>query len=168
MRFKLLTTLIISSIGMTACSVNEVHKNKMPTTDSVMTTFSKDLLVVAQNIRTANKQTNLLLLQNNQAKSHQLGKDLVVKNVPKKLNKKITLNWAGQPEKVVSLIASLIGYHYLPVTGKAPTPSLMVNVSVIEKPAFEVLKDVGVQMGDKAMLIIDPRLQTIQIAYLGK
>lgn len=168
MNLKSIAALLAVSTVLGGCSTNQTKEIEPLDTNKVMSAFSQDLLVIAQDIRSANKQTNLLLLEKHKMTTAQSPKELAKRDIPKGLDKKITINWPGEPEKLVSLIAQLIGYTYLPAEGKKPITPMTVSINVIEAQAYHVLRDVGIQMGDKAMLVIDPSNQTLQISYLGR
>ncbi len=79
----------------------------------------------------------------------------------------VTLSWAGPPEPVLRLLATLIGYDFRTV-GKAPLTPDVVNIEVQRRAAWSLLEDIGWQLGDRATVVVDERLRGIQLIYIGQ
>lgn len=70
------------------------------------------------------------------------------------LTRKITLKWVGHPEEAVKTISTLVAFSTPKIIGNPPPNMKSVSINAVEKPAFEVLEDIGMQMGDSAGISI--------------
>jgi hypothetical protein len=83
-----------------------------------------------------------------------------------RISKPITLSWSGPLEPAVEVIAQKVGYNFR-VIGSAPSQPVLINLSAIDKPAFEILEDMGWQAGDKAGVVLNQEQKELQVIYLG-
>jgi len=81
------------------------------------------------------------------------------------LSKKMTLKWIGTPEEAVKTISTLISFAPPRTIGKQPANGQAVMINAVDKPASEILEDIGMQMGSKAGLSIGKN--QISIIYEG-
>lgn len=81
------------------------------------------------------------------------------------LSKRITLKWVGSPDEAVKALSTLVGYQTPKVVGKKPANTANVSINAVDRPAAEVLEDIGLQMGDKAGVSIGS--DQITIIYEG-
>jgi len=77
----------------------------------------------------------------------------------------VTMKWSGDIEKVVESVAKLTGFKYRTI-GQAPLQKTFVNINVIDKPAFEVLEDIGMQAGEYAGVVVNNQRKEIHVNYL--
>lgn len=80
----------------------------------------------------------------------------------------ITFKWAGPIERVTEAIVGMVGngYRYKQV-GRLPLQPLIVDVDVTNKPAFEVLADIGWQAGVRAGITVNTEERLIQLTFVG-
>jgi hypothetical protein len=163
-RLKIYALLPLVAV-MSSCSQNEAKPDfKQP--DDVIVTASNDLLKVAKDIRESNKQLNILIQQKIAAENIQKPSEVAKTNVPPSLQKNVTLRWNGKAEPAIEMIAQAIGYQYKKPEGKEPVIPLLVSVNSLENNAYDVLRDIGLQLGQKAMLYINPSKKEVGLVYI--
>ncbi len=81
------------------------------------------------------------------------------------LSRKMTLKWVGTPEEAVKTISALIAFNSPKIVGKQPANVQSVIIDAVNKPAAEILEDIGLQMGNRAGLAIGEN--QISIVYEG-
>ncbi len=80
------------------------------------------------------------------------------------LDKPITVAWNGPAAPLALRLATRVGYHFREI-GTPPTVPATVTVDVIEQPVMDVLRDVGLQLGTRANLVIDANRKTVELQY---
>jgi defect-in-organelle-trafficking protein DotD len=83
---------------------------------------------------------------------------------PQELRRSITVEWTGPVEPLLQKISDRAGYHFQ-LSGSDPAVALVVEVNAFRKPIIEVLRDIGLQLGDRAQVNVDARAQTIEVVY---
>lgn len=158
--------LIISLTLISGCIKKE--RVKPTSNNALMTTVSRDLLSVAKDIREQNKQLTMLSQKKLANEGIQKPTELDVRSAPPELQKLITLKWTGAVEPPLEIIAKSIGYSYLIPEGKKPANPIMISLSTTDTSVYSVLRDLGLQMGDQAVLYVDTRKKTIKVSYTGR
>jgi hypothetical protein len=74
--------------------------------------------------------------------------------MPKGLDTPITMNQRIPLKATIDLIAEMTGYKVLIVND--PVTDISVSTRVYAKPAIDVLRDMGVKLGDSAMISVVP------------
>ena len=82
------------------------------------------------------------------------------------LSEKVTLRWAGPITGVTEMLADMIGFKF-ETLGTPPARDKIVNLNAMERPAFDVLQDIGWQAGEKIGLVVDEQSRVIKLAYMG-
>jgi hypothetical protein len=62
------------------------------------------------------------------------------------------IDWYGPPEDLLQFIAKKIGYQYRYVGNPVPHRHIMVLIDARQKPAYQVLHDIGIQLGTHVIL----------------
>lgn len=88
----------------------------------------------------------------------------LVAGAPPELRRSITVEWAGPVEPLVQQLANRAGYHFQ-LSGSDPAIALIVEVTAFRKPIIEVLRDVGLQLGDRAQVHVDAQAEKIEVVY---
>lgn len=137
---------------------------------SVMKAVGQDLRTVAKSIREKNKQLAIL-------EQEKLRQDGVIPPAQREqkhsrnLEKKLTLHWSAEVEPLLAVITKDIGYKAFGpkyIEGVPPLNKSLVSVNVTQESAYEVLKDIGWQLGTKAKLVVDDHQKTVRLIYLGE
>lgn len=82
------------------------------------------------------------------------------------LSKLVTLSWSGPLEPAVQIVAEKIGFNYK-VIGNGPAQPILVNLNYKDKPAFELLEDMGWQAGENVGVVLNQKVNELQVIYIG-
>ena len=80
------------------------------------------------------------------------------------LQKPMTVAWTGPVAPLALRLATRVGYRFQQI-GTPPVVPVSVTVDVIEQPILEILRDIGLQMGTRANLVIDSNRHVIELEY---
>ncbi len=80
------------------------------------------------------------------------------------LQKTMSVAWTGPAAPLAERLAVRVGYHFRQI-GKPPVVPPTVTVDVIEQPIIDILRDVGLQMGSRANLVIDSNRHVVELEY---
>ncbi len=83
---------------------------------------------------------------------------------PPGLGNVITLDWVGPAEPLVARLASAAGYEFRAV-GKAPSVPMIVDVTAQDEQIVYVLREVGHQLSNRAMITVDAELAVVEVRY---
>lgn len=75
-----------------------------------------------------------------------------------------SIDWDGPVEPLVKQIAQVANYQ-LRVLGTKPTIPIIVSVSAQNTPIGDILRNVGYQCGNKAMIVVFPSTRIIELRY---
>ncbi len=87
-----------------------------------------------------------------------------VSNVPKELLRTISVEWTGPLEPIVKTVANRAGYRFSILGAKPPVP-IVVQVRSVEKTVIDVLRDIGLQSGTRADVVVDADRKIVEINY---
>lgn len=131
---------------------------KPPAPDPVLV----QLASAAQDVRTS---LHRLADAEQFAKRHRLpGEHLVAPSIPG-MHEPVTMPWHGRLETAVARLAQLSGYH-LDVSGKPPAAPILVSLGPQPAPISRLLRNLGLQAGDQADVVVDPSTRTVSLVYL--
>ncbi len=88
-------------------------------------------------------------------------------DVPAALRRPVTLDWIGPVESVAASLAQYAGYRFA-AAGMRPVRPVMVEVGAADTPLIEVLRDIGIQAGAAANLVVDARSRTVRLDWTGE
>jgi defect-in-organelle-trafficking protein DotD len=83
---------------------------------------------------------------------------------PQELRRTVTVDWTGPVEPITRSLADRAGYQ-MQVNGDAPPTPVVVSVRASEKSVVEVLRDVGLQAGQRADISVDPERRLVELNY---
>lgn len=153
MNKKIPISIIVLSL-LSGCA--DMQKNTQEANEFDSAPITRQIAASANEIHNDLTQLNKL----KEANPHVLHTKSTPKSGP--LAKKITLKWVGHPEEIVKTISTLIGFSAPKIVGRQPANFKSVSINVIGRPAFEVIEDVGLQMGDQAGIVIgDSQLSVV-------
>lgn len=92
------------------------------------------------------------------------GNSPVPTDVPPALRRPVTLDWIGPVETVAESLARYAGYRFS-AAGAAPVRPVMVVVSAERTPVIEMLRDIGLQAGSAATLVVDAGSGTVRLDW---
>lgn len=87
-----------------------------------------------------------------------------ISNVPTELARAITVNWVGPVEPIVKTLADRASYGFMAIGEQPPVP-VVVSVNVENRPVIDVLRSIGLQLGQRADVRVDAVRRMIEIHY---
>jgi len=85
-------------------------------------------------------------------------------SAPQELRRTVTVDWVGPIEPLTRSLADRAGYQ-MEVNGDKPPVPVVVSVQAREKSVVEVLRDVGLQAGLRANIVVDPDHHMVELNY---
>lgn len=83
---------------------------------------------------------------------------------PQELRRTVSVSWAGPVEPLARRLADRAGYGFR-VNGDVPAVPVVVSVEARQKSVVEVLRDVGLQAGQRADIAVDPEAKIVELNY---
>ncbi len=80
------------------------------------------------------------------------------------LAKPMTVAWTGPASPLLLRLATRVGYRYEQI-GTPPATPVDVTINVIEQPILEIMRDVGMQAGTRANLVVDGNRHVVELEY---
>ncbi len=85
-------------------------------------------------------------------------------DAPAELRRAITVNWIGPVEPIAEKLASRAGYHFTTVGAPPPVP-VTVSIDVENRPVIEVLRDIGLQIGNRGDIKVMGSDRIVELSY---
>ncbi len=85
-------------------------------------------------------------------------------NASPELMQPVSINWTGPIEQITETLASKAGLSFKTRGGKPPAP-LIVTINAYQRPLVEILRDVGLQAGQRADLSVNGLSGFVEISY---
>ncbi|NCC22039.1 MAG: hypothetical protein EOM26_06205 [Alphaproteobacteria bacterium] len=141
-------------IGLSACT--EIYEPQL------VASPDKVSLMLAES---ADKASNALqtLAAIEQARSPGIAVG-TIPDAPPELRRAMTIDWIGPAEELVIKLAGRAGYTFM-TFGAAPPVPLVVNISAENKPVVDILRDVGLQLGQRADVKVDAIRKAVELHY---
>jgi defect-in-organelle-trafficking protein DotD len=83
---------------------------------------------------------------------------------PPNLTQPITIRWTGPIDQISRTLAERAGLRFR-IKGAQPPVPLTVTVDVYQQPLIHVLRDIGLQAGQRADLAVDAQGGVVEIRY---
>jgi len=83
---------------------------------------------------------------------------------PQELRRTLSVDWNGPIEPVMRRLADRAGYD-MQVNGDMPPAPLIIALRVREKSVIETLRDIGLQAGQRADVVVDPEHRIVELNY---
>ncbi len=87
-----------------------------------------------------------------------------IDNAPPELRRAVTIAWVGPVDKITETLAERASYRFR-IYGDLPPVPVVVNVDTENRPIIEVLRDIGLQLGGRGDVRVDPVRRTIELHY---
>lgn len=84
-------------------------------------------------------------------------------NIPG-MNQVTSLTWTGPIDQVTRTLSEMAGLQFR-IGGKAPPLPLVVSVDAHQQPIGQILRDIGLQAGRRADIIINTTTKTLDLRY---
>lgn len=110
--------------------------------------IQKSLRILAE-VKNAEAQQTMTYEQRQQSR-------MTATAMPYGMDKNVTMNWHGEAENALKMLASLTGYQFPAPLGAKPKEGVIVNISATNRPAYDVLRDIGSQAGQRATVRLVP------------
>ncbi len=87
-----------------------------------------------------------------------------VPDAPVELKRTVSLDWVGPIEPVTRRLAERAGYEFA-VVGDMPPAPLVVTINAVHRSVIDVLRDIGLQAGHRANIVVDAERQVVEVNY---
>ena len=85
-------------------------------------------------------------------------------DAPIQLRRAVTVNWVGPAEPITRTLAERADYNFITVGATPPIP-VVISLDVENKPVIEVLRDIGLQLGQRGDIRVDGESRMIELHY---
>ena len=85
-------------------------------------------------------------------------------DIPAELKRGITVNWIGPVENILDTVTTRAGYKFS-ILGEAPANDIVVSLDIENKPIFDVLRSIGLQLGTRADVRVDSSSKIVELKY---
>ena len=76
----------------------------------------------------------------------------------------MTVNWVGPVEPIGKTLADRAGYGFVVVGAPPPVP-VVVSLDVENAPVIDILRNVGLQLGQRADIKVDGTRKVVEVHY---
>ena len=151
-----LTVLLTATLALGGCSGKGFPKPQLVAEPDGVTAR-----LAAAADRAANALDELAAIENTRTPT-----DIppLVSGAPVELRRAITVDWVGSTEPLVQQLADRASYQFK-LSGQPPAVPMIITLRVKNEPLIEVLRNVGLQLDNRATLKIDPATQTVELIY---
>ena len=87
-----------------------------------------------------------------------------IDNAPPELRRAVTVSWTGPVDTITQTLADRASYLFR-VYGDMPPVPVVVNIDTENRPIVEVLRDIGLQLGERGDVRVDTVRRTIELHY---
>ncbi len=85
-------------------------------------------------------------------------------SAPAELRRIVSVDWTGPIEPIARSLADRAGYQ-MQIHGDRPPVPVVVSLVAREKSVVEVLRDIGLQAGQRADVVVDPDRRLVELNY---
>ncbi len=152
---------LIFSVGvLDACSAMEKgFSNNTPQVVAAPDPISARLAEAAD--RVSNALETLAAVEN--ARGPSIG-TAPISGAPRELRRAVTVNWVGPVEPIMKMMAERANYGF-EVYGNPPPNALVVSLDAENMPIIEVMRDLGLQLGNRADVKVSSDNRVVEIHY---
>ena len=87
-----------------------------------------------------------------------------ISDAPPELRRAMTVTWVGPVEPIAKTLADRAGYTFQALGTPPPVP-IVVNVNVENEPVVDILRSIGLQLGQRADVRVDGARKVVEIHY---
>ncbi len=84
--------------------------------------------------------------------------------IPSELKRGMTVNWVGPVENILETVSNRASYTFS-VLGGSPANELVISLDIENKPIFDVLRSIGLQLGTRADVHVDSKKKIVELKY---
>ena len=147
--------MVVMGVGLAGCLSRAEPEEAMPALDAA----EAMLMQAALSAETA--LTRLSKLEGNPA-----GGGEIPRIVPEGLLKRVDFQWVGPVDEAARRLAEEAGYRF-ETAGAAPLKPVMVEVRSEGRPLIMLFRDLGVQAGNAAALMVDAERTLVVLDWTG-
>ena len=152
--------LTVAAAVLSACAPGQsIHRNHSP--QLVAQPETVNLMLANAADRAAGALETLAAVE--QARSPGVAVEPIA-NAPTELTRAITVNWVGPVEPIAKTLADRAGYAFMAVGEQPPVP-VVVSINVENRPVIDVLRSLGLQLGQRADVRVDGVRRMVEIHY---
>ena len=89
----------------------------------------------------------------------------IIEDAPRLLRQPLSITWNGPIGPLAKKIADRAMYGYVEA-GVPPSVPILVQVDAIEAPLVDILKNIGLQAGARANILVDVENRNIEVHYV--
>jgi len=83
---------------------------------------------------------------------------------PQELRRTVSVDWVGPIEPILRQLADRAGYQTR-INGDQPPVPVVITLQARQKSVIEVLRDVGLQAGTRADVVVDANAKVVELNY---
>ena len=84
--------------------------------------------------------------------------------VPAALLEDVTIDWIGPLPPLAARLAEAAGFAFIETGARPPVPPI-VQITAEAAPVILVLRDAGLQVADRALLVVDARARQVRLEW---
>lgn len=85
-------------------------------------------------------------------------------SAPQELRRNMSVEWVGPIETITQRVAERAGYKFQ-VSGDRPPAPVVVNITATEKTVIDILRDIGLQAGSRADVVVNAEQKIVEVSY---
>lgn len=159
MRHCLYLPLVVVLFALSACETPQVFSRGNPQIVATQDPVSARLADAAE--RASNALETLAAVE--YARSPAVAVSPVA-DAPAELRRAVSFKWVGPVETLTKSLADRASYDFA-LLGNPPPVPLVISLNVENKPIIDVLRDIGLQLGQRADVKVDAQLRRVEIQF---
>lgn len=150
---------LLALVPLSGCSTGKTFSNASPQLVAAPDAVSARLAEAAD--RASNALENLAAVESAKKARPAL---TPISNAPRELQRAVTISWTGPAEPITKILAERASYNFM-IKGSPPPLAQVVSIDVENQPVIEVLRNIGLQLGNRADLKVDGNRKVVEIHY---
>ena len=150
----ILPVSLVCLIGLSGCASDPARRQPptSPRVDDLQQAFVESARQVSTSMRLLAEMENARLTADPDQAETMRQTLLNARTLPAGLDKPITIDWHGEAEPLLRLIAKLTDYGPVRVFGTRPQGGAVVRVRAVSRPAYDIIREVGAMLGRRARI----------------
>lgn len=87
--------------------------------------------------------------------------------IPPGMDKRVSINWDGPIEPFLQTMANQTGYRFIE-KGVRPVPTIMIRIMADNKRVIDLVRDAGLQAGEKGLVRVIESGQVLELQYADR
>lgn len=160
MKIITIHALLVATLASGCASLGQQKDGPRPATpqqDQAVAMLSKTARSIEQSL------TQLAEAEQYEKMKQKPGEPRIYKQIPG-MEMVVTMPWQGNIEQAVSKLAAFSGFE-VKFMGKPPTIPILVQINREPATVSDHLRNVGIQAGNRADIIVDPKQKLVEVRY---